>query len=106
MADSWQDALAGLRDSLPEGEEKVEATVEKPAAKPKLQVVFEKKGRGGKWVTIIAGFTESQDQIDELAKTLKKKLGIGGSSRGREILLQGDKRIEVTQLLKGLGYKV
>lgn len=110
----WKDALASLT-GLPEGEEPQNPetdtrTSEQPdnrtlQATP-LHVLIEKKGRGGKTATIIEGFEISDDEIDEIARTLRKKLGTGGSSRGGEILIQGDRKADVMSLLKGMGYKV
>lgn len=105
----WQDALKSLKDTgdLPEGESGEEDIVstDKPAPKGKLVVSMEKKGRGGKTVTIISGFAESHEEVEALAATLKSKLGTGGSARGGEILIQGDRRPQVKELLIKLGYK-
>lgn len=91
---------------LPEGE----AIVEQPAESVvdrnfRMDVVLEKKGRAGKQATIICGFQGSDDDLLELASTLKRKLATGGSARGGEILIQGDRRKEVVEILKSLGYK-
>ena len=110
----WKDALASL-SGLPEGADEAAAggdTVlrtqsEAPAVqKSALHVLIEKKGRGGKTATIIEGFEISDEEIDEIAHTLKKKLGTGGSSRGGEILIQGDRKADTLRLLKGMGFKV
>lgn len=106
MTNDWQSMLSSLRDGLPEGEEPATHAAEAPKNKGKLTVSMEKKGRGGKTATIIAGFTESDDEIAALASQLKSKLGTGGSARGGEILIQGDRREDVKQLLKNLGYRV
>ena len=109
----WKDALASL-SGLPEGEPeatsedstvqtKSEATT---AQKTPLHVLIEKKGRGGKTATIIEGFEIPDDEIDEIARTLRKKLGTGGSARGGEILIQGDRKTDVIRLLKDLDFKV
>ncbi len=110
----WKDALASL-SGLPEGEEpqrpetdnKSTGKTEKPNAQTTpLHVLIEKKGRGGKTATIIEGFEISDDEIDEIARTLRKKLGTGGSARGGEILIQGDRKADVMTMLKGMGFKV
>lgn len=106
---SWQDMLANLRDELPEGTQETEQPAENIPVKHqcRLDVILEKKGRGGKTATIIAGFGEEidDDEIDNLAALLKKKLGTGGSARGGEILIQGDRRDDVITILKTQGYK-
>lgn len=105
-ASDWQDALQSLLGggTLPEGEtpRPEEPRMEK---KDKLTVAIEKKGRGGKTATIVSGFTVSQQRLEEIAKTLKQKLGAGGSARGGEILIQGDRRNDVIALLHSMGYK-
>lgn len=71
----------------------------------RLDIILEKKGRGGKKATIITGFTGSDSELAELASALKRKLAAGGSARGGEILIQGDRRSDVLAALKSLGYK-
>lgn len=94
--------------SLPEGE--VMAAPEPQAfplaAKDRLRVVIEKKGRKGKVATIVEGFTVSDEEVAEVAAMLKKKLGVGGSSRGGEILIQGDLADKVRALLRAEGYRL
>lgn len=107
----WKDALASL-SGLPEGDMSAasaneEHTSEKPnKQKSALHVLIEKKGRGGKTATIIEGFEIPDEEIDEIARTLRKKLGTGGSARGGEILIQGDRKPDVVRLLKEMGFKV
>lgn len=70
----------------------------------KLRLAMERAGRGGKTVTIVRGFAGSQEELEELCKTLKQKIGVGGSAKEGEIILQGDHRPKVAELLKSLGY--
>lgn len=84
---------------------------EQPAEKlqPKqqnLRVELDRKGRNGKAATIITGFAGSDDDLKELARMLKTKLGVGGSTRDGEILVQGDFAAKVMQILQAEGYKV
>lgn len=90
---------------LPEGETVEEKPVEQVKNDFRMDVVLEKKGRAGKQATIICGFQGSDDDLLELASTLKRRLATGGSARGGEILIQGDRRKEVVEILKSLGYK-
>lgn len=71
-----------------------------------LEAHFSNKGRGGKTVTVIKGFEGSEEDLVKLGKDLKKKCGVGGSVKDREIIIQGDVREKVMQLLKKEGYKV
>ena len=75
-----------------------------PRQQQKLRVRIEKNGRGGKVVTIVAGFVGTDDDLKDLARWLKTKCGVGGSQKDGEILIQGDFREKVIQLLKTEGY--
>lgn len=105
----WRDSLAALRGAMGEdatAEAAVEETVaEAPARQGRLDIVLEKKGRAGKCATIICGFTLADDEVDGIAADLKRSLGCGGSSRGGEILIQGDRRQDVLRLLTARGLK-
>lgn len=105
----WKDILAGMKDdpSLPPGEEpKEEPPTPEKKKKDTLHVLIEKKGRKGKTATIIEGFTIPDEEVADIAAMLKKKLGVGGSSRGGEILIQGDLALKVKEILRAEGYKV
>lgn len=67
--------------------------------KSAVNVVVDKKGRNGKVATIIEGFTISTKEIENLARELKQKLGVGGSIREGEILIQGDHKTAVKKFL-------
>lgn len=72
--------------------------------KSPLHIVMERKGRAGKTATIIEGFTCSPARLKEIASTLRQRLGTGGSVRGCEILIQGDRREDVFSALRNLGF--
>ena len=103
----WKDKLNGLKSLLPEGEQKLEAIeteVQKKLQKEPLRIELDK--RKGKPATLISEFMGSDDELKDLAKSLRVKCGAGGSSRDGEILIQGDFRIKIAEILIGLGYKV
>lgn len=114
----WKDVLAGMKDKLPPGEEKereesaaggenAPAEAQNSAAtthKEKISVVIERKGRKGKTATIACGFLCSDEELAELASRARKKLGTGGSSRGGEILMQGECRERLVDFLHSEGY--
>ena len=65
---------------------------------------MEKKGRGGKTVTLIRGFIGTEDDLKDLSKLLKTKCGVGGSAKDGEIIIQGDFKQRIIDLLKAEGY--
>ena len=92
---------------LPAGEDVAMPEKDEPKrCADKLAVAIERKGRGGKTATIISGFTMSDDEIASLAREMKSRLGTGGSSRGGEILIQGERRREVIDYLRAKGFKI
>ena len=75
-----------------------------PKNQQRLRVRMEKTGRGGKTVTIVAGFVGSEADLKELGKWLKGRLGVGGSAKDGEVIVQGDFKQRVIDLLKTDGY--
>lgn len=75
-----------------------------PPSQQKLRVLLDKKSRAGKQVTLIEGFVGTEDDLKELGKMLKNKCGVGGSAKDGEILIQGDHRDKVVQVLAQSGY--
>lgn len=71
-----------------------------------LEAHFSNKGRGGKTVTVITGFEGSEDDLKSLAKLLKTKCGVGGSVKDNEIIIQGNYRDKIMEILKKEGYNI
>lgn len=72
--------------------------------KQMLRISLDKRNRKGKAVTLITGFIGSDDDLQDLGKLLKTKCGVGGSAKDGEIIVQGDNRQKVLDILQKEGY--
>lgn len=103
----WKKRLNIVYSTNPDmqyGVEEEDAIETLPPAKQKLKIMLDKRNRKGKEVTLITDFVGTDDDLKELARMLKTKCGVGGSARGGEILIQGDFRQRVKELLSAEGY--
>ncbi len=73
--------------------------------KQKLKISLDRKQRKGKTVVLISGFVGKSEDLELLAKELKTKCGVGGSAKDGEIIIQGELKQKVAQILGQLGYK-
>lgn len=72
--------------------------------KDAVRVYLERKGRGGKTVSIVKGLSADEDLLKELCKTLKAKCGVGGQVDNGEIIIQGDQRKRLISELNIMGF--
>lgn len=111
MAQDWKQILGEAFDVATEhpaaaqSEEPQPAGIVEQQGNATLDIVLDRKGRKGKTATIICGFKGDDDALKDLAGELKRRCGTGGSSRGGEILLQGDWRQKVHEVLTQMGFK-
>ena len=69
-----------------------------------LRIRYERKGRGGKEVTLVTGWVGKAESLKDLCKQLQKTLGTGGAAKEGEIILQGKHTEKVRAKLLDLGY--
>jgi len=98
LANIQFDNLAPDPDPLPDS--KLDFRVQE------LEAHFSSKGRAGKTVTLIKGFEGSDEELKALSKQLKKAIGLGGSIKNGEIIIQGNYRDQLMALLLEMGHRV
>lgn len=106
-SNDWKDRLNVVYSTNPDFHYETEETEEVstlPAGQQKLRVQLDRKNRGGKVVTLVTGFVGTDNDLKELGKLLKSKCGVGGSAKDGEIIVQGDFKEKVLDLLKREGY--
>ena len=103
----WKDRLNVVYSTNPNFQYETGNTEEAETLSPnqqKLRVLLDRKNRGGKVVTLVTGFVGTDDDLKELGRMLKSKCGVGGSAKDGEIIVQGDFKQKVIELLKKEGY--
>lgn len=103
----WKDRLNIVYSTNPNynyESEEIEAQETIAPEKQNLRVQLDKKNRGGKIVTLITGFIGTEDDLKELGKFLKTKCGVGGTAKEGEIVIQGDFKQKILELLIKEGY--
>ncbi len=103
----WKGRLNVVYSTNPDFQYEIENTEEAETLSPnqqKLRVQLDRKNRGGKVVTLVTGFVGTDDDLKELGRMLKSKCGVGGSAKDGEIIVQGDFKQKVIELLKKEGY--
>lgn len=103
----WKDRLGVMYSTNPDFKYNTEDEAEEdtlPKEKQLLRISLDKRNRGGKAVTLITGFRGTTDDLTALGKFLKVKCGVGGSAKDGEIIVQGDVRQKVLEILQKEGY--
>ena len=109
MADNdWKSRLGVVFSTNPDFRYESEAQEEEvetlEPSRQKLLVGIDRRNRGGKQVTLVSGFVGKEEDLVALGKILKTRCGVGGTAKDGEILIQGDFRDRVVEILKSLGY--
>ena len=108
VMNDWKQRLGMVYSTNPDFEYKTDEVAEAETLAPErqdLRVWLDRKHRGGKTVTLVKGFVGSEADLAELGRMLKSKCGVGGSAKDGEIIIQGDHRDRVVELLLKAGYK-
>ena len=103
----WKDRLNIVYSTNPDFQystDEKEETETQPKQQQKLRVSIEKNHRGGKTVTIVKNFVGSDEDIKELGRLLKTRCGVGGTTKEGEILIQGEFKEKIIEILKKEGY--
>ena len=109
MAKDWKDRLGTVYSTSSDFDYEYDEFEEEETLVPeeqKLKVSLDSKKRKGKTVTLITGFVGTEDDLKDLAKTLKTKCGVGGTAKDYEILIQGKFKDRVIEILKSLNYGI
>ena len=108
MENDWKARLGVVYSTNPDFQYQKEGSVEEetlPPAKQRLIVGIDRRNRGGKQVTLVSGFVGKAEDLKELGRALKTRLGVGGSAKDGEITVQGDFRDKVVSILQQMGYQ-
>lgn len=104
--------FAGIAPAAPAtpAPETAPASAKQAPRKGRLVLARETKHRGGKAVVVVRGFAEltawALEDIEQLAKELKRTLGCGGTVEDQQIVLQGDRPAQVAAWLRAQGFRV
>lgn len=103
----WKDRLGIMYSTNPDFQYETDEEPEVetiPKDKQLLRISLDKRNRGGKTVTLITGFRGTSEDLTALSKFLKVKCGVGGSAKEGEIIIQGDFRQRLLEVLAKEGY--
>ena len=104
----WKERLGMVYSTNPDFEYTTAQEEQTPTLPPQqqdLHVWVDRKHRGGKTVTLVKGFVGTDEDLADLGRMLKSKCGVGGTAKDGEIIIQGDHRDRIMELLSKAGYK-
>jgi len=93
-------------DNLSPDKEDIINPIEEDFEKLHFELHFSKKGRSGKIVTLVKGVDIDKDTFKYISKKLKRKLSVGGSIKDGEIIIQGNNRDKIEEILLKMGHSV
>lgn len=101
---NWVNVVYSTNPNFNYEEEATEQTETLAKNVQRLYVSIDRKQRAGKEVTLIEGFIGNEEDLKELGKLVKTKCGVGGTVKDQEILIQGNFRDKIFELLLKEGY--
>ncbi len=107
MSNDWKERLGVVFSTNPDYNFTTtqEQTTETLAPEKQNLRVWLDRLKGGRVATVVRGFVGSDDDLAALGKELKKSCGVGGTAKEGEIIIQGDHRDRVVELLTKAGYR-
>lgn len=107
MANDWKERLGVVFSTNPDFKYETSAEEESATLDPGKQnlKVWLDRLKGGRVATVVRGFVGTESDLETLGKELKKSCGVGGTAKGGEIIIQGDHRDRVVELLIKAGYR-
>lgn len=107
MSSDWKDRLGVVFSTNPDYNYETSNEAEQETLAPAKQnlKIWLDRLKGGRVATVVRGFVGSDDDLSALGKELKKSCGVGGTAKDGEIIIQGDHRDRVLELLIKAGYR-
>lgn len=107
MSSDWKDRLGVVFSTNPDYNYETSNEAEQETLAPAKQnlKIWLDRLKGGRVATVVRGFVGSDDDLSALGKELKKSCGVGGTAKDGEIIIQGDHRDRVLELLTKAGYR-
>lgn len=106
-SNDWKDRLGVVFSTNPDFKYETQQDEQPDTLEPgrqRLIVKIDRKGRAGKQVSLVEGFVGRDEDLEQLGREIKKKLGVGGSAKDGEIVIQGDFRDRIVDILTKMGY--
>lgn len=106
-SNDWKDRLGVVFSTNPDFKYETQQDEQPDTLEPgrqRLIVKIDRKGRAGKQVSLVEGFVGRDEDLEHLGREIKKKLGVGGSAKDGEIVIQGDFRDRIVDILTKMGY--
>ena len=102
----WKERLGVVFSTNPDYKYETSTEAETETLDPSKQnlKVWLDRLKGGRVATVVRGFVGSDDDLEELGKLLKRKIGVGGSVKEGQIIIQGENRDRILQILLDEGY--